>query len=70
MLNILKDMDSTEELLFRLGGTLEIWESHIVIVVEILEGSGREWLVLGPAGKYWAFKGHTMWIGVTELAPD
>jgi hypothetical protein len=52
MLNILKDMDSTEELLFRLGGTLEIWESHIVIVVEILEGSGREWLVLGPAGKY------------------
>jgi hypothetical protein len=41
ILNILKDMHSTEESLFRLGGTLEIWESHIVILVEILAGSGR-----------------------------
>jgi hypothetical protein len=51
-LNVLKDVDSTKESLFRLEGTPEIWESHIVILVEILEGSGRELLVLGPAGKY------------------
>jgi hypothetical protein len=50
MLDFLNDMDSIEEWLF--GGTPEIWESHLVILVKIPESSERELAALSPTGKY------------------
>lgn len=42
ILNVLEDLGAEEESLFGKGERLEIWESHLVILVEISKASERE----------------------------
>jgi len=48
LIDILSDMELGDKSLFGNGEPLEIWESHLVILVKIPKASRRDLLVLDP----------------------
>jgi hypothetical protein len=50
LINVLSDMEPGDESLFGKGEPLEIWESHLVILIEIPKASERNLPVLDPTG--------------------